>query len=47
MGTGIAKAADGVTAVGVPTTKGQKMDEDVFFTDEDDFEMWGDEDYQR
>ena len=21
------------------------MDEDVFFTDEDDFEMWGDEDY--
>ena len=21
------------------------MDESVFFTDEDDFEMWGDEDY--
>ena len=21
------------------------MDEDVFFTDDDDFEIWGDEDY--
>ena len=37
--------SDPYSIIGVPTTKGTKMDEFDFFTDEDDFEMWGDEDY--